>query len=215
MEMKKIKAVIFDMDGTLLDSMGVWDKVDRTFFERRGMTMPQDYHKNVKNMHFPVAAQYTKERFSLPDTEESIMEEWTELCYNEYEQDVRLKEGAYEYLKLLREKGIKLGYATANSRELCEVCLKNCGVLDYFTSRTYVSEVENGKSEPDIYLLAAERLGVTPDECVVFEDLPMGIKSAKKGGFTVCGVYEEASQKGEEDFKEYADYFISSFKELL
>lgn len=212
---KEIKGAIFDLDGTLLDSLGVWYDVDVKFFKNHKIEMPKDYQDAVKNMHFPTAAFYTKERFSLPDSVESIIDEWRELCFEAYENSIRLKDGAYEFIKYLRENNIKIAYATANEENLCKAVLTANGVWDCFSVKSYVSETEKSKAEPDVYLLAANRLGVSPKDCIVFEDILQGVKGAKKGNFTVCGVYDIFSDKDSEEIKRNADFYIKSFKELI
>ena len=98
MDLKSFKGAVFDLDGTLLDSMHVWENVDRNFLEKRGIQVPDDYNQAVKNMYFPTAAKYTKERFGLSESEEEIMKEWTLLCLSAYRTQVRLKAGVFEYL---------------------------------------------------------------------------------------------------------------------
>lgn len=215
MDIKKYIGAIFDLDGTLFDSMGIWKDVDLAFFDRRGIVMPDDYQEKIKDMHFKTMAVYTKERFNLPDDINDIMNEWCELCFEEYEQKIPLKDGVFEFLSHLKENGIKLAFATANTTELSEVCLKANKIYDLFDACAYLHETDRDKCEPDVYLLACERLGLSPAECIVFEDILPGIKGAKKGGFTVCGVYDSYSQKDTEEIKGIADYHIISFKELL
>ncbi len=215
--MKKLsfKGAVFDLDGTLLDSMSVWTDVDKEFFRRRKIEMPDDYQREIKNMHFPTAAEYTKERFSLPDSTDDIMREWHELCFEAYQNHIKLKDGAFEYLTMLKSKGIKIAYATASNEALCRAVLTSNGVWEYFTEKAYVEEVGKNKSEPDVYILAAERLGLSPSECVVFEDIYQGVCGAKKGGFTVCGVFDSCSDEEKDEIQRAADFYITSFKELL
>ena len=215
MDIKKFKGAIFDLDGTLFDSMGIWKDVDLAFFERRNMIMPDDYQESIKDMHFKTMAIYTKERFNLPDDINNIMDEWCDLCFDEYENKIGLKDGVYDYLISLKDKGIKLAFATANTTELSEVCLKSNDIFTLFDTGTYLHETTSDKCEPDVYLLACERLGLSPDECVVFEDILPGVRGAKKGNFTVCGVYDRFSEKDADEIKKIADYYINSFKELL
>ncbi len=215
MDIKQFKGVIFDLDGTLFDSMGIWKDVDLAFFEKRGITMPDDYQESIKDMHFKPMAEYTKERFSLPDDIHDIMDEWCELCFKEYEKNVPLKSGVKEYLEQLKENGIKIAFATANTTELSEVCLKSNGIFDLFDACAYLHETKRNKNEPDIFLLACERLGLYPAECIVFEDILPAILGAKKGGFATCGVYDKFSEKDTEEIKANADYYIKSFAELL
>lgn len=215
MNIKNFKGVIFDLDGTLFDSMGIWKEVDIAFFRNHGMKMPSDYQDKIKDMHFRTMAIYTKERFHMRSSIDDIMNEWCELCYDKYANDVPLKAGVKEFLDYLKENKIKIAFATANTTELSEVCLKSNGIFDYFQTGAYLHETETDKSNPEVYFLACERLGLRPEECIVFEDLLAGIKGAVKGGFTVCGVYDSHSRKDTDKIKKIADYYINSFKELL
>ena len=215
MDIGKFKGAIFDLDGTLLDSMGIWKDVDLSFFERRNIVMPDDYQECIKDMHFKTMATYTKERFNLPDDINDIMDEWCELCFDEYENKIGLKNGAFEYLTYLKNNGIKLAFATANTTELSEICLKSNNIFNLFDTYAYLHETKSDKCEPDVYLLACERLGLPPADCIVFEDILPGIKGAKKGGFKVCGVYDSFSQKDTAEIIKVADYYIKSFEEIL
>ena len=215
MNIKNFKGAIFDLDGTLFDSMGIWKEVDIAFFRNHGMRMPSDYQDKIKDMHFRTMAIYTKERFKMRSSIESIMDEWCELCYDKYANEVPLKAGVKEFLDLLKENGIKIAFATANTTQLSEVCLKNNEIFDYFDTGAYLHETLTDKSDPDVYLLASERLGLAPSECIVFEDLLAGINGAVKGGFAVCGVYDKHSRKDTRYIKQIADYYINSFEELL
>ena len=116
---------------------------------------------------------------------------------------------------MLYDNGVKMAFATASEKQVCEGVLKKHGIFDFFGAFAYVSEINIGKTEPDIYLLAAERMGLNAQDCVVFEDIIEGIRGAKKGHFTVCGVYDKSSAKDEEEIRTVADYYIKSFKELL
>lgn len=214
-DINKYKGAIFDLDGTLFESMGIWQDVDLAFFERRSIAMPDDYQECIKDMHFKPMAEYTKERFNLPDDINDIMDEWCELCFEEYEKRVPLKNGAKEYLEYLKNCGIKTAFATANTVELSEVCLKNNGIFDLFDAYAYLHETSKNKNEPDVFLLACERLGLKPQECIVFEDILPAILGAKKGGFDACGVYDKLSEKDTAEIKVNSDYYIKSFDELL
>ena len=215
MDIKNFKGAIFDLDGTLLDSMHIWHDVDAEFFRRRNLTVTPEYIEVIKNMHLGAAAVYTKEKYNMPESIEDIIEEWLDLCAQGYLNDVDLKEGVFEYLKMLHDSGIKMAFATASEKQVCEGVLKKHKIFDFFDTYAYVSEINIGKTEPDIYILAAERMGLKASDCIVFEDIIEGIRGAKKGKFTVCGVYDKSSAKDEEEIRRVADYYINSFNELL
>ncbi len=209
-----IRGAIFDLDGTLFDSMGVWTEVDRAFLSKRGIPMPEDYHDEIKCRNFPEAAAYTKTRFSLPECEQTIMHEWFDMTVNAYENDVQLKPFAYEYLFALRAKGIKTGIATSSKQALYLPVFARCGIADCFDAIVTTEETKP-KSYPDVYLETAKRLGVPPHECAVFEDILVGIQSAKAAGFYTVAVEDESSLAEREQLRAAADRYIVSFKELL
>ncbi len=215
MDIKNFKGAIFDLDGTLLDSMHIWHDVDEEFFRRRNLKVTPEYIEIIKNMHLKAAAVYTKEKYNIKEDIDQIVDEWLELCAQGYLNNVDLKPGVFEYLKSLYDQGVKMSFATASEQVVCEGTLKKHGIFQFFDTYAYVSEINIGKTEPDIYLLASERMGVTPEECIVFEDILEGICGAKKGNFTVCGVYDKSSAEDTDKIKQVADYYINSFEELL
>lgn len=208
------RGAIFDLDGTLFDSMGVWMEVDKTFLNKRGIPMPADYHDEIKSRNFPEAAAYTKTRFALPECEEAIMREWFDMTVKAYENDVLLKPYAREYLCMLRENGIKTGIATSSKQALYTPVFTRCGIADLFDAIVTTEETKP-KSFPDVYLETAKRLGVPPHECAVFEDILVGIKSARAAGFYTVAVEDNASFSDREQLRAAADRYIVSFGELL
>lgn len=213
--MKEIRGAIFDLDGTLLDSMGIWAEIDRRFLSIRGIPVPGDYTERVTSMNYREAADYTIARFHLPESPQELIAEWVELSRKAYHSEIRLKPYGMEFLSALKARGVSLAVATAQKPELYEPALRNNGVYGLFDAFAHLGEVERGKGFPDIYLLAAQRLGLPPRACVVFEDISAGIRGAKAGGFQTCGVYDFYSEYEKDVILREADRYIHSYRELL
>lgn len=211
---RDIKAVLFDLDGTLVDSMWMWKDIDIEFLNKYGMEYPNDLQENIEGMSFSETAEYFKERFQLKQSLDQIKEEWNQMAWYKYNNEVPLKEGALEFLQYLKENNIKAGIATSNSRELVDLITQKLGVESYFESVRTACEVEKGKPSPDIYLRVAKDLGVNPEHCLVFEDVLPGVMAGKNAGAKVCAVYDEYSVKDTTEKKEIADYYIQSFFNL-
>lgn len=209
------KGAIFDLDGTLLDSMWVWKQIDRDFLAKRGIEVPPDYMLAVAHLGAYQTAVYTISRFGFTETPEQLIAEWTEMAIDFYKRSVVLKKGAYEYLEQLYNKGVKLAVATANDSALYEPALDHTGIRKFFSAVVNVNEVERKKGFPDIYWLACRKMGVEPQESVVFEDIYQGICGAKDGGFRAVCVYDETSADDEEKIREIADLYIHDFTEII
>jgi HAD superfamily hydrolase (TIGR01509 family) len=212
--LNNIKAAIFDLDGTLINSMWVWEKVDMDFLLKRGLDVPFDIKDNIEHLSYIDTAKYFKERFNLKDDIQSIMDEWNNMAFDEYSNNIKLKSGAKKYLSYLKSLGIKIALATSNSIELLEVVLKNNGIYEYFDVITTTNEVSRGKNFPDIYLLSAQKLGVSPEECIVFEDILPAVIGAKSAGMKVVGVNDKYSEHQRENIVSAADYFIYKYDDL-
>ncbi|MBO5797630.1 MAG: HAD family phosphatase [Clostridia bacterium] len=209
--MQNERAAIFDLDGTLLDSGGVWYQIDVDFMARRGLTLPADYGKAVSAMHLHEAAVYTIERFSLNETPEAVKAEWLAMAAEAYAHRVPLKPGAKEFLAHLKERGIPLAVATALARELAEPALKRHGIYDWFDALVYAAEVGQGKSSPAVYLRAAEQLGVSPEHCTVFEDTLVGVRTAKRAGMRTIAMADGGNVADRAAIQAVANGFWETF----
>jgi len=209
-----IKAYIFDLDGTLLDSMNVWQQIDIDFLKKRGIIVPPDYAESISSMTFNEAAVYTISRFGLSDSAEDLKKEWNDMAAYAYGYTVQLKPYAKEYLFKLKKSGAKLAVATSLFVELMELALRNHGIYDLFDAICTSDEAGCGKSRPDVFLLAAKKLGAAPSDCLVFEDILEAVKSAKSAGMAVCAVYDKSSENDWEQIKAIADFTIVDFKEI-
>lgn len=208
------KAVLFDLDGTLVDSMWMWRKIDEEYLGRFGIALPENLQREIEGMSFSETARYFKERFAIPDSIDTIKQSWNEMAWEKYEKQVPLKAGARGFLDLLRAHGIFLGIATSNSRELVEMITRVHGIRDHFSVIVTGCDVGKGKPNPDIYLKAAEEIAVNPSECLVFEDIVQGIMAGKNAGMRVCAVEDEYSMFQKEQKKELADYYICTYDEI-
>lgn len=213
--MDGIKAAIFDFDGTLVDSMYVWSKVDEEFLARRGIRVTDEYTDKMRSMFFETAAVYTKETYHISESVEEIMNIWLEMAHSEYSLNVRAKENAREYIMSLRAKGVRIGMATSNNPYLLMPCLEMNGMSGLFDAICYTSEVGVNKSNPDIYLYTAEKLGVRSEDCVVFEDIIEGLKSASSAGMKTVAVYDPSNEAYKSEIIRTADKFILSYSEML
>ncbi len=210
-----IKGAIFDLDGTLVDSMWVWSQIDIDYLKIKGCSMPKNLRSEIVHLSFSQTASYFKNFFNLDDSIEIISKDWHNMALLHYSNDVKLKLGVRDFLDILKSYKIKIALATSNSVPLLEVCLKNNGIYDYFDSITTTDEVSNGKDCSDVYLLAANKLGIKPEECLVFEDILPAVKSAKSANMKVIAVADDECLDSKEDLLKYADKYIYSFSELL
>lgn len=209
------KAVIFDLDGTLIDSMWVWTEVDHQYLERFGIEVPKDLHVAIEGMSFVEGAHYFRERFGIQDTIEDICSEWKRMAYQLYVEKVPMKPGAYEFVKKIRSLGMKTAIGTSNSRPLTEKVLEVHGLLQDFDAIVTADEVEEGKPAPRIYQEAAVRIGAVPSDCLVFEDICMGILAGQNAGMETCAVRDQFSEYQWNEKMEMADYYIENYEELL
>lgn len=215
--LEQIKAVIFDLDGTLVDSMWMWRTIDIEYLTNQGIEVPENleaFQEELEGMGFTETAILFKERFQIPDSLEEIKDTWIRMSGEKYRNEVPLKPGAKEFLDYLKERNIKIGISSSNSRELIQMVLKAHGILEYFDCITTCCEVKRGKPAPDVYLKTAQGLQAEPEACLVFEDVPMGILAGKRAGMKVCAIDDAYSRKQEAQKRALADWYIQDYTQL-
>lgn len=213
--LNEIKAVIFDLDGSLVDSMWIWTQIDIDYLGRFGYDVPEDLPSAIDGMTFSETAVYIKERFHIPDSLEQMKKEWTAMAWDKYSHEVPLKEGVSTFLEYCRKKEIKLGIASSNSRELVQNVTRVHHLENYFSCIMSGCDVAHGKPAPDIYLAVANQFNVEPQSCLVFEDIVPGIAAGKAAGMKVCAVEDEYSAAQRQEKKQLADYYINDYRELM
>ncbi len=213
--LSNIKAVIFDLDGTLIDSMWLWKQIDIDYLELKGHALPEDLQDAIEGMSFTETAQYFKKRFGIEEDVADIKDTWNGMAKDYYLHKVPMKEHAGLLLERLKAGNYKIGIGTSNSRELVGAIADKYGLGDYCHSIRTGCEVERGKPFPDIFLKVAEDLAVEPSECLVIEDIPNGIKAARNAGMKVCAIYDDFSKDQTSEKRRLADYYIESYAELV
>ncbi len=213
--LKNTDAVIFDLDGSLVDSMWMWRAIDVEYLGRFGIPLPEDLQSKIEGMSFSETAVYFKEFFHIPDSLEKIKDDWNRMAWDKYANEVPLKPGIPEFLRGCRKHGIKLGIATSNSRELVENIVEVHKLRDYFSCIMTGCDVAHGKPAPDIYLAVSEKLRVNPERCLVFEDIIPGIQAGKSAGMKVCAVEDAYSLQTKDNKKALADFYIEDYFNLF
>ena len=206
-----IKGAIFDFDGTLVDSMFIWDTFGEDYLRTLGKEPKENLTETFKTFTLEQAAEYYREHYGVTLSVGEIVDGVNEMVTKIYRTKVTLKDGVREFLEVLKSQGVKMCVATVTDRPIVEDVLCNLGIRDFFTEIFTCAEVGYNKETPHIYRVALEALGTKKDETVVFEDALHALMTAKNDGFHVAGVYDkhEARQIA---MRAEADYYISDYK---
>ncbi len=210
----KLKGAIFDLDGTLLDSMGMWYTIGDEYLMARGCTPEPGLWEKLKTLSMLQTAVYFKEEYGLQDCEEEVISQVNAMIEYKYAREVQFKPSALDFIKKLDRLGIKMCVATATDRHLVEAALKRLGSMEYFCGILTCTEVGCGKDRPLIYERALELLNTKKEETIVFEDALHAVETAKKAGFLVAGIQEAGAEEDREQIKRTADWYLTSFDEL-
>ncbi|MFI3237367.1 MAG: HAD family phosphatase [Lachnospiraceae bacterium] len=215
--LENIKACLFDMDGTIIDSMWIWKEVDIEILNKFNISLEkiEQIQADIEGISFTQTATYFKDVLNIPLSVDEIIDMFNEMAFEEYTTKVPYKKGALEFLKYCKKHGIKTAICTSNSRELAEAVGEVLGFLPYMDTVITSCEVPNGKPFPDIYLEAAKQVLVDPAECMVFEDVMAGIYAGKAAGMKVCAIEDAHSMPQKAEKQEIADYYIEDYFEII
>ena len=212
----RLQSAIFDMDGTLLDSMHIWNDVGPKTLRSMGIEPAPDLGPRLMLMTFRDGAALCKEEYHLSESVEEIMDLTKDRVRSFYEQEVQAKPGVEKFLSLLKMEGVWMYVATNTDRDLVEAALKHTGLEGYFRGILTCAEVGAGKKDsPEIYERAMRRLRGNKKDTVIFEDALHAIRTAKTAGFRVGGVYDPSAEADQEEIKSLSDYYIRSFEEMF
>jgi len=209
----RIRGAIFDVDGTLLDSMFIWDTIGETYLRSIGYQPKENLNETFKNMSLHQAARYYQTEYGVTLSIDEIMDGVNAMLERYYRFEVPLKPGVAELLERLRQSGVKLCIATATDRHLVEAALDRCGVLSCFGEIFTCNEVGHGKDEPDIFEAALRFLGTEKSETVVFDDALYAVRTAKEAGFPVAAVYD-SHEKAQDQIRMLADVYLEELTQL-
>lgn len=206
--------LLFDLDGTLIDSNRIWKDVDRKFLERRGLPYTRAYYQGVAHTIFPLAAKFTKEFCRLEESEEAIMAEWMDLAGDLYAH-VAIKPGVRAYLRQCKAEGRLMAVVTSSVPKHCHTALRQLDLEKYFEHIVFAQALGLEKRDAAVWMHAAGECGVRPEDCTVFDDSIAACRGARAAKMRVVGVYDSFFAADEKEMRGFCDIYISSFEELL
>lgn len=206
---------IFDLDGTITDTNGLWVEVDREFLSRRGLVNTPEYERVVSRSIYPIAARFTRDYYHLPDSPEDIMAEWDALAEHHYRELAPLKPGAEDFLRQCAAQGLPMALFTACRPALCRAALERFRLEELFGHIVYAEEIGLEKRDPRCFVELSARLGAPRPDCTLFDDSPDNCATAVKAGMSAVGVYDAYYAARQEELKTVCSRYIRSFEELL
>lgn len=210
------KCALFDIDGTILASMGIWDDIFKAVIKIYNITdMSDEEIEHYKSISLTSSPAVMKEKHNLSASVEEILADVVRLAKEEYEYNIQAKPFCVYYIRKLYNEGIKIGIVTSGLPQLFELAFKRLGIDKYISAVAYSAEVGVDKSNPDVYLLAAKRLNIDPVDCMVYEDIEKGIIGAQKANMQTTAVYDKWNEEETDKLKARADMYIRSWKEIL
>lgn len=206
---------VFDLDGTLTDSNGLWVEVDREFLSRRGLTITQEYEDEVGRRLFPSAAQFTRDYYHLPDQPQDIMAEWEGLAAHHYQHRVELKHGALAFLEQCRREGRDMALFTACRPSLGRLVVERFGLDGYFRHIVYAEQLGLDKHNPRCLTQLCQILNVPPHHCTLFDDNPFNCAAARATGMTTVGVYDPFYRHRQREMQAVCHRYVRSLAQFL
>ena len=213
--MLNIKGAIFDLDGTLIDSMWVWGDIAKRYIQSHGATPRPGFREALRTLNTREEAQYYIDEYGVDLPVEEVMTGRDNMMLDFISNEVELKRGVIPVLDALKQRGVKMCIATATERRLVEPSIKRHNLTPYFERIFTCTEENTSKKRPDIFIRAAEFLGTKPSETLVVEDALYAMKTAKKAGFIVAGVYDKVSDDEQNEIKATCDYYWKNIDEML
>ncbi|MFY9414259.1 MAG: HAD family phosphatase [Tepidanaerobacteraceae bacterium] len=207
------KGAIFDLDGTLLDSMPFWETLGSEYLKAKGIIPRENVDRTLKTMSLQQGARYLKREFSIPGSEDEIIDEIVAMIEDIYLSKVPLKAGALPLLERLYEEKVRMCIATATENSLAKAALERLGALRYFDFILTCFDTGMGKDRQEFFLKALELLNTPKEETIVFEDALYAIKSAKAAGLLVVAVYDESFHEEREEIRVISDFYLDSLED--
>lgn len=209
-----MKGFIFDLDGTLLNSLDMWRNIDIEYMARYGIVYKDEYGDCIKRLTFHECAYYFRDELGIDRSIDDMLQDWQDMSYYKYKYELELKPYAYEFVKECYKHG-KCIVATSCQIDSAREALKRLGIYDLLEGIITTNEIGSNKENPEIYYVAAKKLGCKVEDCYVFEDVLSAMKTANNAGFKVIGVHDKKWEHEVDEMKEVCVRFIKSFKELL
>lgn len=214
-KIENIKLFLFDLDGTILDSLKIWNDIDLLFFKNHNLIMGEDYHIAIAPLTLEETATYTKNTYKLDIDEEQIMKEWSDLAIKEYAENVNLKKGVKEFLDYLKNKNVHLAIATSCNEEMFKPCLERYGIVSYFEYFYTSQNLKINKSNANFFKEILNEYKIEPDQILFFEDSLASMKCAKSLGFNVVAVMDKKWEKQKEEIIASSDDQIEDFSQFI
>lgn len=211
----RLQSAIFDMDGTLLDSMHIWNHLGADLLRNLGCEPRPDLEEHLKVLTLRQGAAYCREAYQLAQPVEEIVRLLEMQVHDFYHYEVLAKPGVDKFLSLLKMEGVWMYVATATDRPLAEAALRHAGIDGYFRGILTCQEVGKGKDDPEVFERAMRRLRSTKKDTIIFEDALHAIQTAKAAGFRVAAVYDPSAEEDQDAIRRLADYYIRSYEEMF